>query len=126
MRKLYNDLIKCTGIKIGIGSFLNLKPYYGGPQTTREIASCLCFKCCNVHLIYDGIRLHKKDLPALLTEYLNTSKMDCSIDDQIDLVKLECIRRECKYACKIVYDITLETDVKPNYCFSKNCNERME
>ena len=114
VRKLFNDFTKSTGIKISIGSFLNLKPFYIVPPTTREMASCLCIKCLNIHLIYDTIRLHKKDLPASLTEYL-TSKMECSIDEQIDFVKLECIRSECKNACKIVYDNSLETDVNANY-----------
>lgn len=119
IRKLFHDFSN-TGINISIGSFLKLKPFYILPPTTREMASCLCIKCVNIHLIYDGIRTHKRDLPPSLTQYL-TSTMKCSLDEKIDFVQLDCIHGKCKNSCTTVQNQLINSEDKIMYYVFEKC-----
>ena len=99
---LYKKFCDTHNIKISYGNFVQLKPFYITPPTSREKESCLCITFLNAHRLYDEIKrgLKVEEFPTSLTSYF-TSTIECEHDSSLQFPQLECLTGDCINKCKL-------------------------
>ena len=96
LHKIFNDNHRSCSF----ASFINMKPFYISPVTTKEMESCLCITCLNFHCLYSAIRRNvKRQLPHSISEYL-CETVTCPKDDKIGFHDIKCINGKCENHCK--------------------------
>ena len=97
IRALHHKFLKSQKFHVKIGIFYSLKPFYINKPTVRELESCLCATCLNIHELYRVIRQYLKDhnLPNSVTAYL-TQNFECGVDQKLDFPRLDCISGVCE------------------------------
>ena len=96
------------GDHVNVSTFFNLKPFYIGSPSVREMECCTCISSVNPHFLYKllKINIRKKTgqiLPDSLTEYL-TSNFECSVNNEVNYYDIDCIKGKCVNNCKIKLD----------------------
>ena len=106
--KLHKDFTLKYGDHVSVSTFFNLKPFYIGSPSVREMECCTCISCVNPHFLYKSLKINirKKNWPnptGLLTEYL-TSNFECSVNNEVNYYDIDCIKGKCVNNCKIKLD----------------------
>ena len=57
---LYDNYLQIYDTSIVFGTFMNLKPFYVCPTSTKAMEISLCSKCINPHCLYKPIKKYSK------------------------------------------------------------------
>ena len=93
-------------------SFINLKPFYVSPPTTKEMEICLCSKCLNLHSLYKAIKNESDELPYCLSDFL-CKIIKCARDHGKNFFELKSLMGTCKNdfnITDIAKDLTVNDD----------------